>query len=270
MRERLPSQTAAQVAVLRALADRGYTHVEGFADPVARHLLSGFWSGLLRVAERGFERLQPEMRDRIIDELDVVARRVRVIDDELERRVAEGVRQVVILGAGLDTRALRMTALAQADVFEVDHPASQEFKKRKASTLPVAAKSLRFVRNNFERDELAPALSAAGFEPAQQSVWVCEGVVMYLTDAALAETLRAVAALSARGSTLLLQYHLPRGARRLMAWNRLITRGVGEPQIGLRTREQMSDAVERAGFGVLRDLQVDERHPNCRLLIATR
>jgi O-methyltransferase involved in polyketide biosynthesis len=96
MRERRPSQTAAQVAVLRALADRGYTHVEGFADPVARNLLSGFWSGVLRVAERGFERLQPEVRDRIIDELDIVARRVRAIDSELERTVAEGVRQVVI------------------------------------------------------------------------------------------------------------------------------------------------------------------------------
>jgi methyltransferase (TIGR00027 family) len=210
------------------------------------------------------------VRDRIIDELDIVARRVRAIDDEVERAVAEGVRQVVILGAGLDTRALRMSALAQADVFEVDHPASQAFKMRKAATLPVVSKSLHFVRNDFERGSLGPALLAAGFERTQPSVWICEGVVMYLTDRALAEMLQSVAVLSAAASKLLVQYHLPRGERRLLAWNRLFTRGVGEPQIGLRSREQMSEAVESAGFGVVRDIQVDPRHKVCRLLVAAR
>src|SRR5262245_17772502 len=133
MRERLPSQTAAMVAMLRALADRGFTHVPGFVDPVARRLLPEFWLRMLGYAERGIERMQREARSRIETQVDVVAQRVRAIDLELEAAVAAGVRQIVILGAGLDTRAFRLRALAGADVFEVDHPATQAFKQRKAA-----------------------------------------------------------------------------------------------------------------------------------------
>jgi O-methyltransferase involved in polyketide biosynthesis len=113
-------------------------------------------------------------------------------------------------------------------------------------------------------------MTAADFQPTQPSVWIWEGVVMYLTDAAVTRTLREVAALSAKGSKLLVQYHEPADERSTLKWNRWFTRSIGEPQIGLRTRTQMAEAVEDAGFGVIRDIQVDERHRICRLLVAVR
>jgi methyltransferase (TIGR00027 family) len=270
MRERMPSQTAAMVAMLRALADRGYTHVEGFRDPVAQALLTGVWSGAFHLADRTFARMQPQIRDRIIDALDIVAARVRAIDEELESAVAEGARQVVILGAGLDTRAFRMRVLADSDVFEVDHPATQGFKACRAATLPVVAKSLRFVKVDFEREALEPALKAAGFDATRRSVWIWEGVVMYLTDAALSETLRSVAMLSAEGSRLLVQYHEPDSSQGPAPWTRWFTRGVSEPQIGLRTRAEMSGVVETAGFKLIRDEVTGAQSRIARLLVAQR
>jgi methyltransferase (TIGR00027 family) len=210
------------------------------------------------------------VRDRIIDELDIVAARVDAIDRELEAVLAQGVRQVVILGAGLDTRAFRMRALAEADVFEVDQPATQHFKTRRAATLPVVAKSLHFVQVDFERESLGPALAASGFDPKQRSAWIWEGVVMYLTDAALAETLRSIAVLSAEGSRLLVQYHEPNRSRGPLLWSLWFTRGVGEPQIGLRTSEAMTQAVKTSGFRVLRDEAVTAHNRVCRLLVAER
>lgn len=261
------------VAMLRALADRGHTHVAGFRDPVAEAFLTRFWTGALQIADRAFERMQPAVRDRIIDELDIVAARVHAIDRELEQAVAQGLRQVVILGAGLDTRAFRMSALAAVDVFEVDHPATQAFKTRRAAklpALPVLAKSLRFVKVDFERESLGPALTTAGFDPTQPSAWIWEGVVMYLTDAALAETLRSIATLSAEGSKLLVQYHEPDRSRGPLLWNRWFTRGVGEPQIGLRTSAEMTQAVKSAGFRVVCDDVVIAHSRVCRLLVAER
>jgi methyltransferase (TIGR00027 family) len=268
MRARLPSQTAAIVAMLRALADRGFTAVEHFEDPVVRRLLPPLWSGILTVAERAFAGMRPEVRARVIDQLDMIARRVRAIDLELEAALRAGVRQVVILGAGLDTRAFRMRALADTDVFEVDHPATQAFKARKASALPVFANTLHYVPLDFERDTLTVKLCAAGHRSTQPTVWIWEGVVMYLTDAALAETLRALAALSAPQSKLIVQYHEPEERHGIWAWTGWFTRGVGEPQIGLRTRAQMAEALENAGFRGLRDDLVDERHRVSRVLVA--
>lgn len=270
MRQRLPSQSAALVAMLRALAHRGHTHVEGFHDPVAEVFLTRFWTGALHVADRALERMQPAARDRILDELDIVAARVREIDQELERALSEGARQVVILGAGFDTRAFRMRALASADVFEVDHPATQGFKARRAATVPGLAKSLRFVTLDFEREALGPALAAAGFDSTKPSVWIWEGVVMYLSDSALAETLRSIATLSASGSRLLLQYHEPDRSRGPLLWSRWFTRGVGEPQIGLRTSAEMAQAVQGSDFRVVRDDVVTAHNRICRLLVAER
>jgi len=160
---------------------------------------------------RGLQRTTPARRDRAIAELDAIPLRVSAIDRELEAAVSAGCTQVVILGAGLDTRALRMSVLAQVVVFEVDHPATQAHKRRKTSTLRPLARSLRFVPVDFERTDLTACLDEAGFEPEQTTAWIWEGVVMYLTDGALRRTLEHVAHGSAGGSS---SRQLPRAALR--------------------------------------------------------
>jgi methyltransferase (TIGR00027 family) len=272
MRERTPSHTAAIVALLRAVADRGYTHVPDFSDPFAERLLPRAWAFGLHLLLRSFARMEPRVRARVQDNFDRIPRRVRAIDRELERALRTGCTQVVILGAGLDTRVFRLPALHGARVFEVDHPASQSFKRRKAAGLRVLADALHYVPVDFERESLAPLLTAAGLRAEHCSFWLWEGVVMYLSDAALRGNLESIAELSAPGSCLALHYHEPWNGplRDTPRWARRFTRWLGEPQIGLRRRERMTREVEQAGFRVLRDSLVDEHARLARLLVAER
>jgi methyltransferase (TIGR00027 family) len=262
MRERRPSQTALLVALMRALADEGFTSAAGFSDPFAARLLSPGWSAARALLARALRRTGPARRDRAIAQLDVMPLRVLAIDAELEKAVAAGCHQLVLLGAGLDTRAYRMRSLAGVTVYEVDHPATQGYKRREASALHALAKSLVFVATNFEVDSLRPSLAAAGHRPDELTVWVWEGVVMYLSDEALRATLKDVAACSAAGSTLIAHYHTPRSVtveRRREQWvRRRVLSLWHEPQIGERDPETMHEAVRRAGFEVTSDTGTSE------------
>jgi methyltransferase (TIGR00027 family) len=114
--------------------------------------------------------------------------------------------QLVILGAGFDSRAYRMSRLRAIDVFEVDHPDTQAAKqavlKRLFSALP---KHVRFVAIDFKRDDLMSAMCLAGYRDLARTFILWEGVTNYLTDAAVDSTLRWCARASA-GSLLLFTY----------------------------------------------------------------
>jgi methyltransferase (TIGR00027 family) len=257
MHEKQPSQTASFVALWRALAHRGFTSAPGFTDPVVGALLSPGWALLDRLLAAQLARSTPEQRARSSARSDAIALRVLAIDAELKRAVAAGAKQLVILGAGLDTRAFRLPLLAEVAVFEVDHPATQAYKQRKALALSVQAKSLSFVSVDFERDALGPRLAAAGHRKDEPTVWVWEGVVMYLGDAALRTTLDDLAAASAATSTLLIHYHeqVPERERSSLE-NRsreLLLSLWREPQIGLRAPATVHAEVGRVGFAVERD-----------------
>jgi methyltransferase (TIGR00027 family) len=250
-----PSQTASLVAMARALAHDGFTTAQGFSDPVARSLLSRGWTIAYRMIARGLRRAKPEGRAKALAQLDVLPLRVLAIDAELTEAVAVGCRQLVVLGAGFDTRVYRIAALAGVDAFEVDHPATQQPKRRLTAALKPLARSLTYVTVDFERDDLAERLREAGHTADRPTVWIWEGVVMYLTDAALRSSLAAVAAASAPGSVLVVHYHLPGGEKRKMIW---LLRFWSEPQIGLRSREAMHEELRRVGFEVVRDSAPDE------------
>ena len=133
--------------------------------------------------------------------------RTRFIDDHLQSAVRNGATQVVILGAGFDTRAYRFPDLMQAvRVFEVDHHATQEFKKRRLNeALGELPANVTFVEIDFRHDDLCRVLLAAGYKPDAKTFFVWEGVVMYLTGDAVRKTLRTVSE-SAPGSSLVLDY----------------------------------------------------------------
>ena len=259
MRERRPSQTASLVALARALADRGFTHVPRFSDPVVASLLSPGWAATFALAERRMKRADPNRRARAIAQLDVIPMRVTAIDEELENAVAAGCRQLVVLGAGLDTRAFRLPWLAGVDVYEVDHPATQTYKKRRVQRLRVLAQSLAFVAVNFERDSLGDRLAAAGHRADAPSVWLWEGVVMYLTEGALRGTLAEVARRSTPGSVLLLHYHEPSGTGHEQFFRRALLALWREPQI--RAAPPGANASRSAGRGLRRR----QRHPPIRV-----
>jgi methyltransferase (TIGR00027 family) len=170
--------------------------------------------------------------------------------------------QVVIVGAGLDTRAWRLTSLRGVRVFEVDHPATQAYKREGVARLPAPLAQVSFVPVDFTRDALEAALGSAGHNPSLPTLWIWEGVIMYLDDAALRGTLAALRRMSSSGSTLLAHYHEPdpkTDPTGSVVMRKLVLRWLGEPQIGMRSRDQMRSELERAGFAVLQDAGVVEQ-----------
>jgi methyltransferase (TIGR00027 family) len=134
--------------------------------------------------------------------------RTRFIDDLMQRAVRSGATQLVILGAGFDTRAHRFTDLLQdVAVIEVDYGATQEYKKRRVETaLGGAPANVVYAPIDFTREGLGEVLHRAGFDRGRKTYFICEGVSMYIPEEGMKETLRAIAAESAPGSGLLLEY----------------------------------------------------------------
>jgi methyltransferase (TIGR00027 family) len=139
--------------------------------------------------------------------------------------------------------------LAGVKVFEVDHPATQGDKRAHLAELPPATGIVSFVSIDFERESLDAVLDRAGHDRSSPTCWIWEGVVMYLTRDAMRATLAGVAARSASGSTLIVNYHTAH--RRLLM--RLMFRLIGEPQISAWTREEVAAELRSAGFVVRED-----------------
>ena len=131
--------------------------------------------------------------------------RTRLIDDVVRTFAGFGGAQLVLLGAGFDARAARLAeTLDGARVFEVDHPATQALKRSRFGDLHVT-----FVPWNFERDAmstLGARLAALGHDPSRPTLTIWEGVTMYLTEPAIADTVAAVRGWSAPGSQLCFSY----------------------------------------------------------------
>jgi methyltransferase (TIGR00027 family) len=126
-----------------------------------------------------------------------VAARSRIAEDALSEAVNRGVRQIVILGAGLDTFALRNPhAGREIRLYEVDHPATQAWKRHRLAEAQIALPPwLVFVPVDFERDSVSEKLAAAGFEPDSPAFFTWLGVVPYLTREAAGNTLDYLASL---------------------------------------------------------------------------
>jgi methyltransferase (TIGR00027 family) len=244
------SRTAHFVALGRALADAGLSHVPGFRDPTARVFLTEKGKRSFEKTERAFREgkrgLAPDAA-RVM--ADLIALRTTAIDTAVRNAVAAGATQLVILGAGYDGRAWRLNELAGVKVFEVDHPATQGEKRARVAELPPAIGTVSFVSIDFERESLGSLLERAGHDRSSPTCWIWEGVVMYLTREAMRSTLAGIAKRSASGSTLIVNYHSAH--RRFLA--SLIFRLIGEPQISAWTRDEMAADQRALGFTVSED-----------------
>jgi methyltransferase (TIGR00027 family) len=236
------SRTAAYVAFLRALGDRGLTSVGEYRDATARALLPARWVRLARAVPRAAC---------VVRHVDLLVQRALAIDAEIA-----GAQQLVILGAGFDGRAHRMHGLDH--VFEVDHPATQAIKRQQARRLALTCRQLTYVACDFERDDLAERLQSAGHRADLPTVWIWEGVTLYLGDEALRATLATIAARSTAESTLVVDYHdadAPATAS-LYSWVRKLLLAVWrEPQIGARSQRVMREELEAAGFRLEKDFR---------------
>jgi methyltransferase (TIGR00027 family) len=189
--------------------------------------------------------------------------RSRYTEDALGRA---GVTQYVVLGAGLDSFAYRAGPGGRVRVFEVDHPATQDWKRRALASARIPAPDgLTFVEADLTADSLAGRLDAAGFDAAAPALVSWLGVTMYLTPAAVAQTMAAAGGL-APGSELIADYMLPEQMRDEAGavYGTLVAQASaerGEPWLSYFTPAQMTDLGREAGFAQVRNVRQRDTVP---------
>lgn len=237
------SQTAEYVALYRALETTERRREPLFRDPFARHLLSDGRAAALRLAN------VPGMRamlERYADWRAPGARtsaiaRTRFLDDVVRSEVVAGVRQVVILGAGYDSRAHRLEELANMRVYEVDRADTQAEKRRRIESIQGARKDVRYGTVDFEKEDLATQLADTGWRADRTSLFLWEGVTNYLDGKAVGRVLDMVGR-TKPGSAIVFTY---------------IHRGVIDGSVKFEGADKLVGNVERIGepwrFGLVPD-----------------
>jgi methyltransferase (TIGR00027 family) len=247
--ERAASQTAIMVAAYRGRASASPNPICN--DPWALELAGAEGEAL----SRRWDAHSPSM------EL-WMALRTRYIDDSVARAIDRGIGQVVILGAGLDTRAARL-ARSGVRFFELDQPASQLQKRERLSRFegyPIDAAT--FVPCDFERDDFVRLLESAGLRRDLPSCFVWEGVIYYLIEAAARSTLERLASEFDPSSLLIFDYlnsKMARSSPRLRDEDRAmkeIIDELGEPmRFGI---DDPTPLMADSGYRFLRTVSFDE------------
>lgn len=266
MRAGVPSRTAWRVALRRA-AHQAFDDPLIFRDPLALQIL-----GLTDPKVWETEGLRAPRRPHSKSLRAYLVARSRFTEDVLADAIARGVRQYVLLGAGLDTFAYR-NPYADVQVFEVDHPDTQAWKLRlldeHAIALPANA---HHVAVDFHVDDLAERLQAAGFNRSQPAVFAWLGVVVYLEEVAFAETLAFLSS-CAEESVLVMDYSLPREMLpplEQLALDSMSERVAlaGEPFRLFFSRDEIHHRLEAEGWQVMDNL--DREAMNARYFSTSR
>jgi methyltransferase (TIGR00027 family) len=187
-----------------------------------------------------------------------IATRSRFTEDCLAEAMTRGVRQYVLLGAGLDTFAYRAVR-AGLRVFEVDHPATQGWKRARLSEVRIATPDwVTYAPVDFERETIREGLARVGFDFASPAVFAWLGVVPYLTREAVMSTLAFVAAL-AKGSEIVFDYAQQPGKEspEQRAFFEAMAERVaasGEPFRSFFEPEELLRDVKALGFSLVEDL----------------
>lgn len=249
LRKAGPSRTAERVAQRRA-AHQLLDHPAVFPDRLALPILGREARERLLARPGRFENLRFFRA--------FMAARSRFAEDRLEHAVRRGVRQYVVLGAGLDTFAYR-NPFTGLRVFEVDHPQTQQWKRDRLKEAEIAVPpSLRFAPVDFERQTLKEALASAGFDMHQPAFYSWLGVTPYLQPETVLRTLRLVCGMTPY-ATIVFDYALPRSSldfRNRLAFDALSRRvaSAGEPFRGFFLPNELAAALAGMGFHAVEDL----------------
>jgi methyltransferase (TIGR00027 family) len=243
-----PSRTAFGAAAHRAahqLLEKG----DIFSDPLAVRILGEGAETAIRRASVGRSKRPLRL---------FIAIRARFTEDAWAAAQGRGTDQVVILGAGLDTFAYRnRTTGAALRIFEVDHPATQAWKRRRLAKVGIAVPAaLRFVPVDFEHESLDHALRGAGFDPARPAFVSWLGVVPYLSEGSIFATLRSLASFPG-GVEVVFDYANPGSATGLA---RRVAR-IGEPIRSYFDPARLHAELAKLGYRDVEDLgSAEMRH----------
>jgi methyltransferase (TIGR00027 family) len=202
--------TATMVAAARALASREPDALidDPFAAPLVRAVGLDFFTRLVDgdIPLANLEGDGPRFM------ANWIAVRTRFFDDFFVNAGAAGIRQAVILAAGLDSRAYRLPWPAGTTVFEVDQPKVIEFKTTTMSAIDATPKADRRTVSIDLREDWPAALRCSGFDDSQPTAWSAEGLLAYLPPEAQDRLFDNITALSVPGSRLATEYHVDGGA----------------------------------------------------------
>ncbi len=253
MLERKPSRTALGAAGYRA-AHQILENGAVFSDPHAHAVLGEEADAIIRGLSAAPEHTPIRL---------FMAARSRFAEDCLAGAVTRGVRQAVVLGAGLDTLALRNPHRALGlRVFEVDHPATQMWKLRRLKDAGfVPDESVGFAAVDFERENIAESLAKVGFSSNKPAFFIWLGVVPYLTPQAIGTTLGQVA--TNRSPELVFDYsepleNYPPEARAKMAALGAYTAAAGEPWLSHFQPDEIASLLHAHGMTEQEDLGAAE------------
>jgi methyltransferase (TIGR00027 family) len=203
MRKTQSSLTAQGIAIVRALESERPAETRICYDPYARQFADSFLYGFAKFFDKlGYS----EMRGPGV--MGFLTVRESHIDAYLQKCLAGGLEQLVILGAGFDARAYRFAEqLHGVTVFEVDHPATQQVKVAKVQRILGSLPAhVVYVPVDFNTQTLAERLQAAGYSSQRKTLFVWQGVTQYLTPEAVDDTLAFVATESGPGSAIIFDY----------------------------------------------------------------
>lgn len=195
--------------------------------------------------------------------------RTRLIDDWVTSVVTDGTRQVVILGAGFDSRAWRLPALAEIPVFEVDHPATSREKRRLLAKAGLAPDRIIQVAIDFDRDSLAEALAEHGLDKTRRTFVIWEGVTNYLTAEAVGSVLRWMSGF-VHGSALAFTYVHAQvlkdpasfdGGERIVA----LVAKAGEPWTFGIDPAELSNYLQATALALVEDMGADDYRARYRI-----
>jgi methyltransferase (TIGR00027 family) len=233
-------------------------------DPYAVHFISP------QIIEYGIK--HPEEAKAKVDQMEKlfpglsssIIIRVRYFDDYIEKLVNHGLEQLVILGAGYDTRAYRITGLNQVTVFEVDHPNTQSFKIEKINQiLEATPDNVVYVPVDFETEDLGPKLFEYGYDPLKKTLFVMEGLVMYIPEESVLNTLKFIKNNSGKGSSIIFDYYpssvVDGTCKQKMGHNiRNFVKDQGEPlQFGI-VDGKLEEFLSNRGFKNIRNVSSDD------------
>ncbi len=209
----LPSKTSILSATLRAVGaknpDQDFRNPDNlairFVGPRERALLKDFPMEALDLDyPQAVERLPAQDRGSVT----TMFLRTKHLDAALDDALRDGTHQVIILGAGLDSRGYRFRdRLHGVRFIEVDYGPTQEYKKKRVrDILGAVPKEVRFVAMDFTKDDLLTQLAKAQYSERERSLYIWEGVTMYLPETAVATTLRFIREHGAPGSKVVFDY----------------------------------------------------------------
>jgi len=187
--------------------------------------------------------------------------RSRVTEDCLQTCARQGLNQYVVLGAGLDSFAYRRPAsLEHVSVLEIDHPASQAWKRQRLKALGITIpENVHFVPVDFETENLVEKLKRSAFDPGLPTLFSWLGVIMYLSKQAAQETLKALLATVAGFCEIALDFVVPLETlsgmdRELMEYIMQAAAATGEPMQGLYLPDELEALLKMVGFDTVTHL----------------